>query len=106
MALCAEMLVLGKLAATETEARAKLQASLDSGSAAERFARMVVALGGPADLMENPDRHLERSPIVVPAPALARAMPPARIAAVSAWPWSAWVAAVAVPPIRSTSLSV
>jgi thymidine phosphorylase len=27
MALCAEMLVLGKLAATETEARAKLQAS-------------------------------------------------------------------------------
>jgi thymidine phosphorylase len=45
MALCAEMLVLGKLAATEDEARAKLQASLDSGEAAERFARMVVALG-------------------------------------------------------------
>jgi thymidine phosphorylase len=55
MALCAEMLVLGKLAATE-EARAKLQASLDSGEAAERFARMVVALG-PADLMENPDKY-------------------------------------------------
>ncbi len=71
MALCAEMLVLGKLAANETEARAKLQACLDDGSAAERFARMVVALGGPADLMENPDRHLERAPIVVPVPALA-----------------------------------
>ena len=70
MALCAEMLVLGKLAATEIEARAKLQAALDSGEAAERFSRMVVALGGPADLIEQPDRHLERAPIVVPAPAL------------------------------------
>ncbi|WP_295990780.1 thymidine phosphorylase [Rugamonas sp.] len=70
MALCAEMLVLGKLAATETEARAKLQTALDSGQAAERFSRMVAALGGPADLMEQPDRHLERAPVVVPAPAL------------------------------------
>jgi thymidine phosphorylase len=70
LALCAEMLVLGKLAATEEEARAKLQASLDSGEAAERFARMVTALGGPADLMQNPDKYLERSPIIVPAPAL------------------------------------
>jgi len=70
LALCAEMLVLGKLAATEEEARAKLQASLDSGEAAERFARMVAALGGPADLMSNPDKYLERSPIIVPAPAL------------------------------------
>src|SRR5471032_1313450 len=70
MALCAEMLVLGKLAATEIEARAKLQAALDSGEAAERFSRMVVALGGPADLIEQPDRHLERAPIVLPAPAL------------------------------------
>ena len=70
MALCAEMLVLGKLAANETEARAKLQACLDNGSAAERFAKMVVALGGPADLIEKPDAHLEQAPIVVPVPAL------------------------------------
>ncbi len=70
MALCAEMLVLGKLAANETEARAKLQACLDNGSAAERFAKMVVALGGPADLLEQPDAHLEQAPIVVPVPAL------------------------------------
>ncbi len=70
MALCAEMLVLGKLAANETEARAKLQASLDSGAAAERFARMVTALGGPADLLENMDGHLERAPIIVEVPAL------------------------------------
>jgi thymidine phosphorylase len=70
MALCAEMLVLGKLAANETEARAKLQHALDSGEAAERFARMVTALGGPSDLVENMDKHLERAPIVIPAPAL------------------------------------
>lgn len=70
MALCAEMLVMGKLAANETEARAKLQHALDSGEAAERFARMVAALGGPADLIDNVDRHLEKAPIVVPVPAL------------------------------------
>jgi thymidine phosphorylase len=70
MALCAEMLVLGKLAADEVEARQKLQAALDTGAATERFARMVVALGGPADLVENPDKHLAQAPILVPAPAL------------------------------------
>ncbi|MDO8068951.1 thymidine phosphorylase [Janthinobacterium sp. SUN206] len=70
LALCAEMLVLGGLAATEEEARVKLMAALDSGEAAERFARMVSALGGPADLVEHPDKHLEQAPFIVPAPAL------------------------------------
>jgi thymidine phosphorylase len=71
MALCAEMLVLSGISATYEEARAKLHAALDSGEAAERFARMVTALGGPADLMERPDAYLEQAPIVVPVPALA-----------------------------------
>jgi thymidine phosphorylase len=71
MALCAEMLVLSGLAQTHAEALAKLQAALDSGEAAERFARMVKALGGPADLMERPDAYLDKAPIVVPVPALA-----------------------------------
>ena len=70
LSLCAEMLVLGGLAATEEEARVKLMAALDSGAAAERFSRMVAALGGPADLVENPDKHLDKAPFVVPAPAL------------------------------------
>ncbi len=70
LALCAQMLLLGGLAANEAEARAKLQAALDSGAAAERFARMVSALGGPADLMENMDRHLAVAPIIVPVPAV------------------------------------
>jgi len=70
MALCAEMLVISGLAATEEQARTKLRRALDSGEAAERFARMVRALGGPADLVEHPDAHLARAPIVVPVPAL------------------------------------
>jgi thymidine phosphorylase len=32
---------------------------------------MVTALGGPADLMDKPDAHLAKAPIVVPVPSLA-----------------------------------
>ena len=70
MALCAEMLVISGLAQTEEQARAKLQAALDSGEAAERFARMVTALGGPADLMDKPEAYLEAAPVIVPVPAV------------------------------------
>ena len=106
MALCAEMLILGGLAATETEARAKLQAGLDSGEAAERFSRMVAALGGPADLVERPDAYLEtgadhRAGAVRCKPA----SPPRPIAVRWAWRWSAWAAAAAVRKTRSTSRS-
>jgi thymidine phosphorylase len=41
--------------------------ALRSGAAAERFAKMVAALGGPADLLENPDAHLPAAPRVVAA---------------------------------------
>jgi thymidine phosphorylase len=69
LALCAEMLVLGNLAADTAAARVKLQAALDTGAAAEKFARMVVALGGPADLMERPDAYLTAAPVVKPVTA-------------------------------------
>ena len=65
MALCAEGLVAGGLAKTIDEARTKLQKSLDSGAAAERFAKMVAILGGPADILEKPDSYLESAPVVV-----------------------------------------
>jgi thymidine phosphorylase len=71
MALCAEMLVLSGISKAHDEAHARLQAALDSGAAAERFARMVRALGGPADLMERPGAYLDKAPIVVPVPAIA-----------------------------------
>ena len=65
LALCAEGLVSGGLAGDLADARAKLEASLDSGAAVERFSRMVKLLGGPADLVERPDAYLDRAPIVV-----------------------------------------
>ena len=42
------------------------QAALDSGAAAERFSRMVSALGGPTDFLEASHRHLRRAPVVLP----------------------------------------
>ncbi|MCA3827544.1 MAG: thymidine phosphorylase, partial [Burkholderia sp.] len=68
MALSAELLVTGGLARDVAHAREKLQQALDSGAAAERFARMVVALGGPADLIDAPVRHLARAAVIVPVP--------------------------------------
>ena len=70
LALGGEMLLLGGLAASLDEARAKLEKAIASGAAAERFSRMVAALGGPADLLENPHRHLDQAPLQAPAPAL------------------------------------
>ena len=46
-ALAREMLVLGRLAADHGEADGVVERALASGAAAERFARMVVALGRP-----------------------------------------------------------
>lgn len=66
MALAAEMLLLGRLAATREDAVAKIEGAFASGAAAERFSHMVAALGGPADLLEHPERHLSRAPIVRP----------------------------------------
>ncbi len=67
LALGARLLVLGGLAAGAAEARSMLVAALDSGDAAERFARMVTGLGGPAGLVERPEAFLARAPVVVAA---------------------------------------
>ncbi len=64
MALAAEMLVLGGLAPDRGEAEARAREALDGGRAAEVFGRMVAALGGPADLVENPRRYLPRAPVM------------------------------------------
>ena len=62
-ALAGELLVRGGLARDGAAAEAAVEKALGSGAAAERFARMVAALGGPRDLLERPDRYLARSPI-------------------------------------------
>ena len=66
MALCAEMLLLGGIAASESEAREKLNRVLDNGKAAEIFGRMISGLGGPADFVENPGLYLPESKIIRP----------------------------------------
>jgi thymidine phosphorylase len=68
LALGAELLLIGGLCADVAEARARLQRALDSGAAAEHFARMVASLGGPADVLR--DAQLPAAPVVraVPAP--------------------------------------
>lgn len=58
LALAAELLVGVDLYPDLDAARVALQACLDDGRAAERFATMVRALGGPADLVERPEAHL------------------------------------------------
>ena len=62
LALGCELMTLGGLAATRVEAREALSRALDGGAAAEKFARMVHALGGPADILERADR-LPRAPV-------------------------------------------
>ena len=70
LALAAPLLVLGGLDGDETAARMRLQHALDSGAAAERFARMVAGLGGPAKVLAARGARLPRAPVqrAVPAP--------------------------------------
>ena len=60
--------------ADDEDGAARRREALASGAAAERFARMVAALGGPADLLDDPARHLAAAPDRARgAPASARA---------------------------------
>ena len=65
-ALVAEMLLSGGLAASAEAAAGKVETALSSGRAAEVFARMVAALGGPGDFLEHSDRHLVKAPMIRP----------------------------------------
>jgi thymidine phosphorylase len=69
LALAAEPLVARGLAADLSAARAALHRALDSGAAAERFERMVAALGGPSRLLSQARALLPAAPVVVAAPA-------------------------------------
>jgi thymidine phosphorylase len=66
LALGAELLMLAGLASTAAEGTAKLEHTLSSGSAAERFQAMAAALGGPKDLLENYKSRLPKAPIIRP----------------------------------------
>jgi thymidine phosphorylase len=69
IALSAELLALGGLAADAATGREMAQKALSGGRAAERFGRMVVELGGPPDLLDAPERHLHPAPFILPVEA-------------------------------------
>jgi thymidine phosphorylase len=66
LALAGAALAAGGLAGDDTAGRGAAQTALDEGAAAERFAAMVRALGGPADLLERPDEHLAGASVTRP----------------------------------------
>jgi thymidine phosphorylase len=68
VALGGEMLAIGRLTEDAVSGQKKIAAAIESGAAAEVFARMVSALGGPSDFIERGD-YLPTAPVVVPAPA-------------------------------------
>lgn len=65
-ALCAELLLHGKIATDKNAAVTMLDKALTSGAAAEVFGKMVHLLGGPADMIDRPDTHLVTADIVKP----------------------------------------
>jgi thymidine phosphorylase len=62
-ALCAELLVMAGLAGDSGGAESQIATALDSGDAAEHFGRMVSALSGPSDFVENAAAHLPVAPV-------------------------------------------
>ena len=65
LALGAELLTLANLSATVAEGRAALERALASGAAAERFERMVAALGGPKDFLAGASKLLPKAPVTL-----------------------------------------
>lgn len=63
LSLCAEMLLVGGIESDREKARARCDNAVTSGQAAEVFGRMVSALGGPADFVENFEDHLDKAPV-------------------------------------------
>lgn len=66
LTLVGEMLVMGGVAVDVEAGRKLAQARLDDGSAAERFGRMIAAMGGPSGLVEDPVRYLDVAPVIRP----------------------------------------
>ncbi len=67
VALGAELLTLGGLAASADAGARKLEAALASGAAADRFERMIAMLGGPSNFLSRAHSLLPVAPVVVAA---------------------------------------
>ncbi|TDR23378.1 thymidine phosphorylase [Marinicella litoralis] len=64
--LSAELLLVGHLAADIDDAKDQVNQVLDQGHAAEKFAQMVAAHGGPSDLIEQPQKYLKPAEFIEP----------------------------------------
>ena len=64
MMLGQELLLASSVVENGDEGRRLLDSALDSGKAAERFEKMVAALGGPTDLLTGFSRYLPNAPVV------------------------------------------
>ena len=65
-ALCIEALINTKLAKDEKEALCKIEKTLSTGAALEKFAKMVQTLGGPSDFVLHPEDYMPKAPIIRP----------------------------------------
>ena len=63
IALASEMLLVAGLEADQTSAITRVKRVLDNGRAAEIFQRMVAALGGPNDFIENHNTYVPKAAI-------------------------------------------
>ena len=66
LGLCAEMLVVTGIEPDRDKALVKVDEAVTSGRALEVFARMVTALGGPSDFVDNPEKYLAAAPVIRP----------------------------------------
>lgn len=64
VALGAELLANAGLASSSDNGAEMMLDALQSGKAAERFGKMVSALGGPTDFVEKAEGYLEKAPLV------------------------------------------
>ena len=94
-----------RAAAAPEGARRRPAGRAGVGAAAEAFARMVAALGGPADLLERPDDHLPAAPVTSRRRPTAPASSPASTSAPSASPSSTSAAVGAARTTPSTTPS-
>lgn len=66
LGLCAEMLVVTGIEPDRAVAAERCDEAITSGRALEIFGKMVAALGGPSDFIENSSKYLAAAPVVRP----------------------------------------
>jgi len=64
LGLCAEMLVVSGIEPDRSAATKRCDDVIGNGRALEIFGKMVAALGGPSDFVENSSKHLVAAPVV------------------------------------------